>query len=205
MRARWIVTGWLALALITFSLASCALAARAAAGPEGTRTAVSVPPASPAADRTLAGFDARLQRLSTDPHLQRAAGYRLASSPSHDPTALGATVQSPDEPATSVHTVLAAEIDQVVIVDWLISFSAMGAWTATNPSNPEEVNIPVSAIPSLVQRGPSRLQVFRLGDNKHLMLVRPVMAGSSAVGAVGFILAEDYRDPVLDAAAVPLG
>jgi hypothetical protein len=148
-------------------------------------------------------FDARLRALSVNPVIQRAAQHRLGMA-SRDPEALAMAVATTDESPGSVRVALAGEVDEVVIVDWLVSFGAMGAWTAYDPRNSEPVNVPVSDIPTLVARRPGDLGVYRLRDRKHLLLVRPVFVGGHAVGAVGFVLTETYEDLALSAEAVPL-
>jgi hypothetical protein len=148
-------------------------------------------------------FNSRLQSLSANPVIQQAAQYRLGAA-SVDPRALTTAVAAGPAAPETVRPALDGEVDEVVIVDWLVSFGSMGAWTAYNPRNPETVNIPVSDIPALSASRPDDLEVFLLRDGKHLMLVRPVVVGNQAVGAVGFILTETYKDPALSAEAVPL-
>lgn len=161
-------------------------------------------PSIAASRRTLAGFDARLRDLSADPKIQRAAQYRLFSAGLAGVSSLVAASAVAEDAPGDVQTVLATDVDDVVIVDWLVSFGAMGAWTAYDPKNPETVFIPVSDVSSLVERSPDQVVVYRLRDKQHLMLVRPVVVGSVTVGAVGFILAQFYEDPALDAAAIQL-
>jgi hypothetical protein len=100
---------------------------------------------------------------------------------------------------------LAGDVDEVVIVAWLVSFGAMGAWTAYDPRTAETVDIPASGIPALAAGPSGELGVYRLRDRQHLMLVQPVIDGEQAVGAVGFVLARAYADPSLAARAVQLG
>lgn len=149
-------------------------------------------------------FATRLRRLSAQPAILRAAQYRLTLGPD-DPESLATAAQSSPESPREVRAVLAGEVDGVVIVAWLVSFGAMGAWTADDPRNPETVNIPVSEIPDLVANSPGGLGIYRLRDHRHLMLVDPVVVGDHAVGAVGFILTQTYDDPALAAAAKPIG
>ena len=156
---------------------------------------------SPLAARS--SFETRLHVLSRNSVIQQVARYRLRMVV-HDPAVLAYTLRTTENTPQGVRAVLAEEVDDVVIVDWLVSFSAMGAWTAYNPRNPEAVSIPVSDIPSLVGRSPGTLNVYRLSDRKHLMLTYPVIDDNQAVGAVGFVLTETYADPVLTAQAIPL-
>jgi hypothetical protein len=148
-------------------------------------------------------FDARLRALCVNPVIQQAAQHRLGMA-ARDPRALATAVAASPAPPESVRAALAKEVDGAVIVDWLVSLGAMGAWTAYDPRNPEPVNIPVSDIPALVASRPGELGVFVLRDRKHLMLVRPVVVEDQTVGAVGFVLTETYEDPALFADAVPL-
>jgi hypothetical protein len=157
--------------------------------------------AAPAPARTT--FATRLRQLSAQPAIRRAARYRLTLRPD-DPESLATAAQSSPESPQEVRAALAGDVDGVVIVAWLVSFGAMGAWTADDPRNPETVNIPVSAIPDLVANSPGELGVYRLPDRRHLMLVRPVVVGDHAVGAVGFVLTQAYDDPALAAAAKPI-
>jgi hypothetical protein len=152
---------------------------------------------------TRSAFDARLRRLGADPAILGAAQHRLSFA-AHDPAALVSSAQTSPETPQEVRSVLARDVDEVVIVDWLVSFGALGAWTAYDPSSTEAVNIPVSDIPSLFAHPPFELGVYRLRDRRHLMLVRPIVVGDRAVGAVGFILTQTHADPTLAAEAVPL-
>src|SRR5579885_3217896 len=147
-------------------------------------------------------FTTRLRRLSAQPAIVRAAQYRLLLDPD-DPESLATTAGSSPESPQEVRAVLAGDVDGVVIVAWLVSFGAMGAWTAYDPRNPETVDIPVSEIPDLVANSPGELGVYRLRDHRHLMLVHSVVVGDHAVGAVGFVLAQAYDDPAVTAAAKP--
>lgn len=148
----------------------------------------------------------RLRHLSAQPTILRAAQYRLTLGPD-DPQSLAAAAQSSPESPREVRDVLAGDVDGVVIVAWLVSFGAMGAWTADDPRNPETetVNVPVSTIPDLVANSPGELGIYRLPDGRHLMLVHAVVVGDHAIGAVGFVLAQAYDDPVLATAAKPIG
>ena len=184
------------LRLIRFLIALSVLLLASCADLRKTPTPTPVP--------TRSAFDTRLQNLSSDPSVQRAAQYRLMSSPSGDPAALAATIGSTGQAPESVRTILLRDVDDVVIVDWLVSFSAMGLWTADNPHTSEVVSIPVTDIASRVQQAPVDLGVYRLRDQKHLMLVRPVVVRNIPLGAVGFILAQAYESPDLDALAVQL-
>ena len=145
----------------------------------------------------------RLRLLSAQPAILRAAQYRLTLD-RNEPDSLTTAVQSSPEAPQEVREALAGDVDADVIVAWLVSFGAMGAWTAYDPRNPETVNIPVSAIPDLVAKSPGVLGIYRLRDQRHLMLVQPVVVGNHAVGAVGFVLSETYADPALAAVAIPL-
>ncbi len=151
-------------------------------------------------------FLTRLRLLSVQPAILRAAQYRLIAGPD-DPESLAAAARSSPESPQDVRDVLAGDVDGVVIVAWLVSFGAMGCWTAYDPRSPEieTVNIPVSTIPDLVANSPGELGIYRLQDHQHLMLVHAVVAGEQAVGAVGFILTQAYDDPVMAAAAKPIG
>jgi len=152
----------------------------------------------------LSAFAARLAQLSANATVQRAARYRLVFALS-DPIALAASTASSAGTSGSVRSVLMQFVDDVVIVDWLVSFGAMGTWTAYNPDNSETVWIPASTIPSLVQNSPRGSRVYRLRDQKHLMVVHAVVVDNEAVGAVGFILSQTYEDPALEAEAMQLG
>lgn len=152
----------------------------------------------------LSTLTTRLQRLSAQPAILRAAQYRLTLGPD-GPASLAAAARSSPESPREVRDVLAGDVDGIVIVAWLVSFGAMGAWTADDPRNAETVNVPVSAIPDLVANSPGELGVYRLRDHRHLMLVYPVDVDDQAVGAVGFVLAQAYDDPVVAAAAKPIG
>jgi hypothetical protein len=122
-----------------------------------------------------------------------------------DPAALPVAIGEASEPPGSVRAVLATEIDGDVIVDWLVSFGAMGAWTAYDPRSAESVAIPVSEIPALVEGSPTDLRSYQLRDRKHVMLVYPVVVESETVGAVGFVLTQTDADPLVVAKATPLG
>jgi hypothetical protein len=148
-------------------------------------------------------FSTRLQSLSANPVIQQAARYRLGAA-SLNPRALARTVAASPAPPDTVRGALAGEVDEVVIVAWLVSYGAMGAWTADDPRNDEVVNIPVSAMESLVAGRRHELTVYRLRDQKHLMLARAVVVDEQAVGAVGYILTQTYEDSALDAVAVQL-
>ncbi len=161
-------------------------------------------PSAARAPATGASFDQRLRALSVDPLIQRAAGYHLYVGSTGRATSLTDAAASEHQQPGSVQAVLAANVDDVVIVDWLVSFSAMGAWTADNPSNHEDVSIPVSDASTLVSAPPDHLVVYRMRDKQHLMLVRAVVVQNVAIGAVGFILAQSYQDAALSAAAIPM-
>ncbi len=148
-------------------------------------------------------FRTRLQNLSANPVIQQAARYRLGAA-ALNPRALATTVAASPATPDTVRGALAGEVDEVVIVAWLVSYGAMGAWTADDPRNDEVVNIPVSAMESLVDGRRNELRVYRLRDQKHLLLARAVVADEQAVGAVGYILTQTYDDSALDAAAVQL-
>jgi hypothetical protein len=173
------------------------LAASLLLGCEPMATTVAIHPSPRAA------IVARLNELSTNPVIQQSARHRFGSAAS-DPERLARAIASTDTTTQSVHAVLANAVDEVVIVDWLVSFGAMGAWTAYDPHHSEPVNVPVSDIPGLVAHSPNDVGVFRLRDHQHLMLVLPVVVDNETVGAVGFILARTYVDPTLAAAAVEL-
>ena len=152
----------------------------------------------------LSTFTTRLRLLSAQPAILRAAQYRLLPGPD-DPESLAAAAQSSPESPQEVREVLAGDVDGIVIVAWLVSFAAMGAWTAYDPRNTETVNVPVSAIPELIANSPGEMGIYRLRDGRHLMLVRPVVVGDHAIGAVGFVLTQAYDDPVVAATAQPIG
>ena len=151
----------------------------------------------------LARFDPGLQALSAHPVIRRAAGYRL-SIEIYDPASLPVAISSSSDTPASVRSVLATYVDGVTIVTWLVSFGAMGAWTAYDPRNTETVNIPVSDIPALFAGSSRDVGVFRLRDQKHLMIVRSVAIDGQKVGAVGFVLTQTLVDPSLEAQAVQL-
>jgi len=148
-------------------------------------------------------FEARLRALSVDPVIQRAAQHRLSIA-SREPEALAIAVAAPNETSRSVRSVLAEDVDDQVIVDWLVSFGAMGAWTAYNPRNAESVLIPVSDLPALVKGASGGPVIYRLRDEKHLMLVQPVVVGDTVVGAVGFVFAQTFDGTLLRTEAVQL-
>jgi hypothetical protein len=151
----------------------------------------------------LTRFDAGLHNLSANPVIRRAAAHRF-SIELHDPASLPVALSSSSETPSSVRSALATYVDDVTIVVWLVSFGAMGAWTAYNPRNTETVNIPVSDIPALFATSSTEPGVYRLRDQKHLMLVRSVAVDGQTVGAVGFVLTQTQLDPILEAEAVQL-
>lgn len=152
---------------------------------------------------TLTSIKARLVALSAHPVIQRAAAHRL-SLDSREPDALAIAVSSPSVAPQTVRDVLATEVDDVVIVDWLVSFGAMGTWTAFNPRSTETISIPVTDIAFGYEHTPNQLRVYRLRDAKHLMLVLPVVVHSSVVGAVGFVFTQVHVDSTLEGEAVQL-
>ncbi len=157
--------------------------------------AASQPIATPA--EKLAAIEGRLRILSVNPVIQQAAQYRL-SIPSGAPEALGIALSAPNETHQTVRNVLAEDVDDAVIVDWLISFGAMGTWTAYNPHNSETVSIPVTEIAFHREHTPDRIATYRLADQQHLMLVQPVVVDGSVVGAVGFIFSQSFDDTTVD-------
>ncbi len=173
----------LAIALSLFLLLACAPAA-----PEPIATPV----------EKLSAIEARLRVLSVNPVIQRAAQYRL-SIPSGEPDALAIALSAPNETHQTVRDVLAEDVDDVIIVDWLVSFGAMGTWTAYNPRTSETVLIPVTDIAFHREHTPDHTDVYRLRDQKHLMLVQPVVVDGSVVGAIGFVFTETFDDTALEA------
>jgi hypothetical protein len=109
--------------------------------------------AAPAPARTT--FATRLRQLSAQPAIRRAARYRLTLRPD-DPESLATAAQSSPESPQEVRAALAGDVDGVVIVAWLVSFGAMGAWTADDPRNPETVSIATAAERPLVQGAASQ-------------------------------------------------
>ncbi len=174
--------------LITFALSLFLLLACAPA---------TAPSAVNAAEKRSA-IDARLRALSVNPVIQQAAKYRLAIA-SSEPEALAIAVAAANEPHQTVREVLAEDVDDVVIVDWLVSFGAMGTWTAFNPRTSETVLIPVTEIAFRREHAPDHTEVYRLRDQTHLMLVQPVVVDGSVVGAVGYIFSETFDETTLDA------
>ena len=154
--------------------------------------------------RPVGSFDARLRAIGADPLVLRAVQYRLYVGSSGQSVSLTDAAASENQRPGSVRDLLKANVDDVVIVDWLVSVGAMGAWTADNAFNHEDVSIPVSEALSLVSVSPDRLAVYRMRDRRHLMLVRAVVVKGSTVGAVGFILTETYRDDAIEAVAIQL-
>jgi hypothetical protein len=148
-------------------------------------------------------FDARLRALGTNSVIQGAAAHRLAFA-SGDPETLATSIRASGASSGSVREVLSRDVDDVVIVAWLVSSSTLGAWTAYNPRSDEKVGIPVSDMPGLVTHSKDGFGVYRLRDGKHLMLVEPVVVGDETVGAVGFILSDRNEYPELEGEAVQL-
>ena len=174
--------------LMAFALSLFLLLACAPAAPQ--------PTATPA--EKLSAIEARLRVLSVNPVIQRAAQYRLSIS-SGEPEALTIALSAPNETQKTVRDVLAEDVDDVVIVDWLLSFGAMGTWTAFNPRTSETVSIPVTEIAFHREHTPDRIATYRLADQTHLMLVQPVVVDGSVVGAVGFVFTETFDKTALDA------
>jgi hypothetical protein len=173
----------MAVALSLFLLIACAPAA---------------PEPIPTPAEKLSAIEARLRVLSVNPVIQRAAQYRL-SIPSSEPDALAIALSAPNETHQTVRDVLAEDVDDVVIVDWLISFGAMGTWTAYNPHTSEMVSIPVTEIAFHREHPPDHIATYRLADQQHLMLVQPVVVDGSVVGAIGFVFTETFDDTALEA------
>src|SRR5207248_3165836 len=106
-----------------------------------------------------------LRLLSYSPTIVAAAQRRLTFA-SNDPSTLGTTIDTSTTSTRDVRSVLAEDVDDVVIVAWLVSSGAMGAWTAYNPRNDEPVLVPVSEIPPLVATPAAELGIYRLRDHK---------------------------------------
>lgn len=162
-----------------------------------------IPSAAPPPAEATSALAAHLRALSEDPVIQQAAQYHIGITGSEPEAPAVAAACAPESPA-SVRTVLARYVDNSVLVAYLVSSGSSAVWTACDSAGAETANIPASTIPSLAQSMPGEIGVYRLADRHHLMLVHRVVAKGEVVGAVGFILRQDYSDPVDAAQATQL-